>query len=92
MIESTGGYFLLLTIIVTVDSVADHVVDLADPADLVDSVVDLTHPADLPVDDSVLRSVEALLSTISVFCACVLCAIKCLDLCLGFSSDNCITS
>ena len=71
-------------IVVTVDSVADHVVDPADPTDLVDLVVDLTHPADLPVDP-VLRLAEALSFTISV-----LCAVECLDdcnLCLG-SSDS----
>ena len=78
-----------MTIIVTVDSVADHVVDPADPANLVDSVVDLTHLADSPVDlDPVLRSAEAFLFTISV-----LCAVKHLDdLCLGSTSDNCVTS
>ena len=81
MIESTRGCFLTLT---TVDSVADWVID---PADLVDSVVDLIHPADLPVDlGPVLRSAEAFLFTISVFCA-----VKCLDdgnLCLGSSSGK----
>ena len=71
-----------MTIIVTVDSVADCIVD---PADLVDSVVDPTYPADSPVDlDPVLRSAEALLFTISVLCVGVLCTVKCLDdLCLG---------
>ena len=69
MIESIGGCFLTLTVVVTVDLVADHVVDPADPANLVDSVVHLTHLADSPVDlDPVLRSAEAFLSTISVLC------------------------
>ena len=51
MIESTvlttGGCFLTLTVTVSVDLVADHVVDLKD---LVDLVVDLKYPVDLPVD------------------------------------------
>ena len=58
-----------MTIVVTVDLVADHVVDPANSAGLVDSVVDLTHPADSPVDlDPVLRSAEAFLFTIPVLC------------------------
>ena len=71
---------------VSVDLVADHVVD---PEDLVDLVVDPKYPVDLPVDlysDPVLRSDEAfvfLLFTVSVLC--VFC-VECLDLC--FSSGN----
>ena len=78
--SATGGCFLTLTVTVSVDLVADHVVDLAD---LVDSVVDLKCPVDLCVDlYLVLRSVEAfLLFTISVCC----------DLCLGRSTfDHCV--
>ena len=71
---ATGGCFLT----VSVDLVADCVVD---PKDLVDSVVDLKYPVDLPVDlysDLVLRSVEAsLLFTISVLC------VERLDLCIS---------
>ena len=78
MIESTvlatGGCFLTLTVTVSVDLVADHVVD---PADLVDLVVDPKYPVDLSVDlylDPVLRSVEAfLLFTISVLLDCNVC-------------------
>ena len=88
MIESTvlatGGCFLILTVTVSVDLVADCVVD---PADLVDLVVDLKYPVDLY---TVLRSVEAfLLFTISVLCA-VFC-VECLDcnLCLGSTFDHC---
>ena len=62
MIESTGGCFLTLTVIVTVDLVADHV-DPDDLVDFVDLVVDLTHPADSPVDPA-LRSVKAFLFTV----------------------------
>ena len=71
---------------VSVDLVADHVVD---PEDLVDLVVDPKFPVDLPVDlySDPLRSVEAsLLFTISVLCA-VFCVER-LDLCLYFSPGN----
>ena len=75
---ATGGCFLTLTVTVSVDLVADHVVD---PADLVDLVVDL-------VLDPVLRSVIAFL-TVSVLCD--LC-VECLDcnLCLGSTFDHCV--
>ena len=83
MIESTvlatGGCFLTLTVTVSVDLVADHVVD---PADHVDLVVDLKY--------LVLRSVEAfLLFTISVLCDV---NVECLDcnVCLGSTIDHCL--
>ena len=79
-----------MTVTVSVDLVADHVVD---PVDLVDLVVDPKLPVDLCVDlYLVLRLVEAfLLFTISGLCVvCVFCIVKCLDcnLCLGSTSGN----
>ena len=78
-----------MTVTVSVDLVADCVVDPADPvdlADLVDLAVDPIHPVDLCVDLYLaLGSVEAfLLFTISVLC------VECLDFCLGSTFDHCV--